>query len=188
MPDLKQIEEEIRKCTKCRLWKSRINAVPGEGNENAVIMFVGEAPGKNEDEQGRPFVGKAGQFLDEVLGENNIERKDVYITNVVKCRPPNNRDPLPDEIKACSPYLELQIEMIKPRIIVALGRFAADFLLTLYGFKMKPISSIHGKIFSSPINGIKIIPMFHPAACIYNPFLKNVFREDMKKIKMLAKF
>ncbi|MCD6572759.1 MAG: uracil-DNA glycosylase [Thermoplasmata archaeon] len=184
MHSLKELEERIKECRKCRLWKSRKNPVAGEGSEKARIMFVGEAPGKNEDEQGRPFVGKAGQFLNKTLNENGIERSSVYITNVVKCRPPNNRDPLPDEINACSPYLEMQIEIIKPEIIVALGRFASYFILSLYGFKPRPISEIHGKIFSSPINGIKIIPMYHPAACIYNPALKNVFR---KEIAMLAK-
>ena len=182
MYSLKDIEEEVRKCRKCRLWKNRKNAVVGEGNENAAIMFIGEAPGKNEDEIGRPFVGKAGQFLTQVLKENGIEREEVYITNVVKCRPPNNRDPLPDEIEACSPYLEKQIELIKPKIIVTLGRFSTKFILSLYGFKNEPISRIHGKVFSSPLNGINIIPMYHPAACIYNPALKEVFKNDMKKL------
>jgi len=185
MYSLEDIEKEIKNCKKCRLWKSRKNPVVGDGSIDAEIMFIGEAPGKNEDEQGKPFVGKAGQFLNDVLKENGIERGDVYITNVVKCRPPNNRDPLPDEIEACSPYLEKQIEIIKPKIIVTLGRFSTKFILSLYGFKNEPISKIHGKIFSSPLNGIKIIPMYHPAACIYNPALKEVFKNDIKK---LAKF
>ncbi|MCD6222958.1 MAG: uracil-DNA glycosylase [Thermoplasmata archaeon] len=184
MHDLKAIEERIKNCRKCRLWKSRKNAVAGEGNENARIMMIGEAPGKKEDEQGRPFVGKAGQLLNEILHENGIERESIYITNIVKCRPPNNRDPLPDEIKACSPYLEMQIEIIKPEIIATLGRFSTAFILSLYGFKPRPISAIHGRVFSSPLNGIKIVPLYHPAACIYNPALKDVFKKD---VEMLAK-
>lgn len=185
---LEDIENEIKKCRKCRLWKYRKNAVAGEGNANAELMFIGEAPGKNEDEQGKPFVGKAGQFLNEVLKENGIKRNNVYITNVVKCRPPNNRDPLPDEINACSPYLEKQIDLIRPKIIVTLGRFAAYFILNLYGFKFESMSLMHGKVFHSPINKIKILVTYHPAACIYNPALKKVFSNDIKKLSLLAKF
>ena len=187
MYSLEEIEQEIKKCKKCRLWKSRRNPVAGEGNEKARIMFVGEAPGRVEDETGKPFVGKAGQFLNEVLEANEIDRKDVYITNVVKCRPPNNRDPLPDEIAACSPYLEKQIDIIKPEIIATLGRFASSFILSLYGFNSLPMASIHGKIFNVPLHGIKIIILYHPAACIYNPKLKKVFSDDIKKLAELKK-
>ncbi len=184
---MQEVEEEIRKCRKCRLWKNKKNAVPGEGNYSAEIMFVGEAPGKTEDEQGKPFVGKAGQLLNEILKRNGIDRKDVYITNVVKCRPPGNRNPLSDEIEACFPYLKRQIEIIKPKIIVTLGNFGTKVILEMYGFKSSSISRIHGKLFSSPLHGVKILPTFHPAACIYNPKLIEKFAEDIGKVATLLK-
>ncbi|OYT61217.1 uracil-DNA glycosylase [Thermoplasmatales archaeon ex4484_30] len=180
--EIKEVEEEIKNCRKCRLWKSRKNAVPGEGNYNAILMFVGEAPGKTEDEQGKPFVGKAGQLLNEILKKNGIERKEIYITNVVKCRPPGNRNPLMDEIEACFPYLKKQIEIIRPKVIATLGNFGTKVILEMYGFKSASISRIRGKIFNSPLHGVKIIPTFHPAACIYNPKLVEKFEEDIEKI------
>jgi len=157
--------------------------VPGDGNGNAEIMFVGEAPGKNEDEKGKPFVGKAGQLLDSALAATGLDRKDVYITNVVKCRPPRNRDPKEEEIKACSPYLDKQIEIIKPKVICTLGRFAAEYILSSYGFEMEPISRIHGSVYTMPVAMVKIVPMYHPAAIIYNPMLKEQFLKDMKVVK-----
>ncbi len=185
MEQLKKIEDEIKKCKKCSLCLTRKNAVPGEGKHNAKIMMIGEAPGKNEDEQGRPFVGKAGKFLDFALSTINLDRKEIYITNVVKCRPPNNRDPLPEEIKACSPYLDIQINLIQPRIICTLGRFATEYILPSYGFKAKPISQIHGKIFYSPLAMVHIIPLYHPAASIYTPAVKKIFLEDIASIPPL---
>ncbi len=180
--EMKELEEEIKKCRKCRLWKSRKNAVPGEGNYNADLMLVGEAPGKTEDEMARPFVGKAGQLLTEILEKNGIRRKDVYITNVVKCRPPNNRNPMKDEIEKCLPYLKKQLEIIKPKVILTLGNFATQTILPLYGFKAENISKIRGKVFDSPLHGIKILPTYHPAACIYAPWLKEKFENDIKKV------
>ena len=180
--EIKKIEEEIKNCRKCRLWESRKNAVPGEGNYNAKLMFIGEAPGRNEDEEGRPFVGNAGKILNKNLEENGIRRQEVYITNVVKCHPPKNRAPYEDEIKKCSPYLMRQIEIIKPTIIATLGNFSTKTIFKFFGFKEEAISRIHGKIFSSPLHRIKIFPTFHPAACIYNPFLLKEFEEDMKKL------
>lgn len=185
--DMEKIEEEIRKCRKCNLWKSRKNAVPGEGNYSADLMVVGEAPGKKEDEMGRPFVGKAGQILNEIFEENGIKREDIYITNVVKCRPPKNRNPLYDEIKACFPYLEKQIELIKPKLILTLGNFGAKVIMELYGFKAYSITKMHGKIFDSPLHQIKILPTFHPAACIYNPLLKEKLYNDIKKLRDFLK-
>lgn len=184
---MEEIEEKIRKCRKCNLWKSRKNAVPGEGNKNADLMVVGEAPGKKEDEMGRPFVGKAGQILNEIFEENGIRREDVYITNVVKCRPPKNRNPFHEEIEACFPYLEKQIELIKPKIILTLGNFGTRVIMELYGFEAYPITAIHGRIFDSPIHQIKILPTFHPAACIYNPLLKEKFCNDIKKLREILK-
>ncbi len=179
---LEEIEERIKKCTLCPLHLTRKNAVPGDGNRNARIMFIGEAPGKNEDEAGKPFVGKAGQFLDFALSDAGLERKDVYITNVVKCRPPNNRDPKDEEIEACSPYLDEQIKEIKPGVICTLGKFATSYILSSYGFDMEPISRIHGRIYNVPVAMVKIIPMYHPAATIYNPALKEQFLRDMRAV------
>lgn len=179
MSTLGKIGDRVKNCTRCRLHLTRKNAVPGDGNENTEIMFVGEAPGKNEDEVGRPFVGRAGQFLDFALAEAGLDRKDVFITNVVKCRPPGNRDPTDEEIESCSPYLDEQIEAIKPGVICTLGKFATGYILSSYGFEMEPISRIHGRIYAVPVAMMKIIPMYHPAATIYNPSLKGQFLEDM---------
>lgn len=182
---MEEIEKEIRNCRKCRLWKSRKNVVIGDGRPDADIMLIGEAPGKTEDEMALPFVGKAGQLLNEVLKENGIDRKEVYITNVVKCRPPFNRNPFKDEIEKCFPYLRRQIDIIKPKIIITLGNFATKSILNLYGFKAESISKIHGKIFESLLHEIKILPTFHPAACIYNPLLKDKFSHDIRKVREL---
>src|SRR5947208_3147423 len=121
---LREVAAEVSTCTKCKLCKGRTRAVPGEGNPNAKILFIGEGPGYHEDQQGRPFVGPAGQFLDELLTSINLKRSDVFIANVVKCRPPNNRDPLPEEIQACNDYLDRQIAAINPQVIVTLGRYS----------------------------------------------------------------
>ena len=180
---LEEIEEEIRNCRKCPLWKERNNAVPGEGNKNAKIMMVGEAPGRVEDEKGKPFVGKAGHLLTEILRKNGIKREDVYITNVVKCRPPGNRNPRREEIEKCLPYLERQIDEIKPEIIIAMGNFASSALLEMYGFKAESISRVRGRIFYSPVHSIKIIPTFHPAACIYNKALLKYLEKDIGMAK-----
>src|SRR5919201_702203 len=136
---LREVAVEVSTCAKCKLCKGRTKAVPGEGNPNAKILFIGEGPGFHEDRQGRPFVGPAGQFLDELLSSINLRRSDVFITNVVKCRPPNNRDPLPEEIAACNDYLDRQIDAIKPEVIVTLGRYSASKF-----FGNEKISAIHG--------------------------------------------
>ncbi len=185
--DMEQLAIEIRNCRKCELWKVRNNPVMGEGSIDARIMFIGEAPGRKEDEQGKPFVGAAGKILDGTLHANGIERKEVYITNVVKCRPPGNRDPSMEEIKACVPYLERQIEIIKPEVIATLGRFSSRYILSRYGFSYLPISSIHGRVFEDRLNDVKIVPLYHPAACIYNPALKSIFMADMRKVAMLLR-
>lgn len=172
---LKEIAAEVSTCTKCDLCKGRTKAVPGEGNPHAKIMFIGEGPGYHEDRQGRPFVGPAGQFLDELLASINLKRADVFITNVVKCRPPDNRDPLPAEIEACNPYLERQIAAIQPKVIVTLGRHSmARF------FGTEKISSIHGR--ARKVNGYLCIAMYHPAAGLHQASLKDTIRADFKKI------
>ena len=172
-----KIEEEIKNCKKCALWKTRKNPVPGEGGFEKKIMFVGEAPGKWEDIKGIPFVGSAGKYLDELLASIGLTRRDVYITNIVKCRPPNNRDPTDEEINACSPYLDRQIATMKPKIICPLGRFSSKYILNKFGFRMKSISAVQGKVFRGEVI---IIPMYHPAAALYHrqwaPALENSFK------------
>lgn len=175
---LKEIAVEVSTCTKCNLCKGRTRAVPGEGAPTAKVMFIGEGPGFHEDRQGRPFVGPAGQFLDELLASINLKRSDVFIANVVKCRPPNNRDPLPEEIAACSEYLDRQIDAIKPSVIVTLGRFSmAKF------FGSEKISAIHGR--ARKKDGYICIAMYHPAAGLHQTNLKDVIRQDFKKIPLV---
>ncbi len=182
---MKKLEEKIKNCKKCPLGMLRTNAVPGSGSYDADVMFVGEAPGYWEDQKGLPFVGRAGKVLDELLAEIGLKREDVYITNIVKCRPPNNRDPNEDEIKACSPYLDRQIDIIRPKIIVPLGRHSMSYILRKFGFEPEPISKIHGKIFEARIlfGRIIIMPMYHPAVALYRPQLKEELRRDFKKLR-----
>lgn len=185
--ELTKLAEEIKKCQKCPLHLSRKNAVPGEGPCNAEIMFVGEAPGSKEDEIGRPFVGAAGKLLTQLLELIGLKRPDVYITNVVKCRPPNNRDPTPEEIEACSPYLIRQIKIIKPKIIVALGRHSARFLFSRAGLKWSNMRAMHGKVFSARIDGVevKIMATYHPAAALYSPKLRPELENDFHVLERL---
>ena len=188
---LREIEEQIINCRKCPLWQKRRNAVPGEGNPSARVMFIGEAPGYQEDVEGRPFVGAAGKLLtsliEDILG---LRREDVYITNVVKCRPPNNRDPKPDEIEACSPYLDRQISIIMPDIIVCLGRHSAKYILSKAGAKFKSILSIRGKINYLRVGEkeIRVIATIHPAAALYRPPWKKFLVEDFGLIKNVLSF
>ena len=180
MTELIDLVQEVAGCTRCPLSQGRTKAVPGEGPENAAVMFVGEGPGFHEDQQGRPFVGAAGQFLDELLQSIGLKRDEVYITNVVKCRPPGNRDPQPEEIAACQPYLDRQIALIKPRVIVTLGRYSMA-----RAFPNEKISAIHGK--PRKIGSIVYVPMFHPAAALHQPSLQRTVEEDFAKLpKILA--
>ena len=183
---LEEIEKEIRSCRRCPLWRYKKNYVPGEGNENAEIIFIGEAPGREEDERGRPFVGNAGKFLTDLI-ENvlRLKREDVFITNVLKCRPPNNRDPTDEEIIACLPFLIKQIEEINPRVIVCLGRFAAKTVFDHFGLPFTTISRERGKVWEK--NGKYFVATYHPAAGLYKPPLKKVIEEDFKKIRDLIK-
>lgn len=164
----------------CALRETATQAVPGDGNADADIMFIGEAPGKNEDEQGIPFVGAAGRFLAEMLESINLKREDIYITNVVKYRPPNNRDPLPEEIDACMPWLHEQIKIIEPKVIVTLGRHAMEHFIP-----GKKISEVHGQAFrrTFPDIGPQIFfALYHPAAALYNGGMRGTLIEDFKKI------
>jgi uracil-DNA glycosylase family 4 len=178
--ELSELCQQVGACSKCMLHQGRTNAVPGEGPEDAAVMFIGEAPGFHEDRQGRPFVGAAGKFLNELLESINLKREEVYITNVVKCRPPGNRDPQQDELDACQPYLERQIELIKPRLIITLGRFS----MARY-FKGANISRVHGQ--PRRLGDVIVYPMFHPAAALHQPKYRAMIEEDMQKIpKLLA--
>lgn len=172
---LEQLEEAVHSCTSCSLHQGRTQAVPGEGPLSADIMFIGEGPGFHEDRQGRPFVGAAGKFLEELLASIGMTREQVYIANVVKCRPPGNRDPLPDELSACEPYLERQIQLIKPRVIVTLGRFS----MYRY-FPGAAISKIHGQ--PKRVGNAIVIPMFHPAAALHQPKWRPLVEADFKKL------
>jgi DNA polymerase len=186
---LKEIKDEIIGLSSSPLYLERVNnkyfPVIGEGSHSAEIMFIGEAPGQNEAKSGRPFCGRAGKILDELLVSVGIERKDVYVTNIVKDRPPGNRDPYPDEISIYAPFLDRQIEIIRPKIIATLGRFSMSYVMNRYGleWELGPISILHGKVFSSP--NFKFVPLYHPAAAIYNQHLLMTLKEDFKVIKTL---
>ncbi len=184
---MRKLEEKIRTCQKCPLGQLRTNAVPGAGSYNAKVMFVGEAPGYWEDQKSLPFVGRAGKVLDELLSEVGLNRGDVYITNIVKCRPPENRDPTEEEIKACSPYLDIQIDIIRPKVIVPLGRHSMGYILKKFGFEPEPISKVHGKTFEAHtlFGKIVIMPSYHPAAALYRPQIKKELRKDFMKLREL---
>jgi uracil-DNA glycosylase family 4 len=176
---LEEIAKEVSVCKKCALYHSRKKTVPGEGPANAEIMFIGEGPGFHENEQGRPFVGAAGQFLDELLAQAGLKRSDVWIGNVVKCRPPGNRDPLPEELAACNEYLERQIAAINPKIIITLGRYSMGKFMP--GAK---ISSVHGQM--RRVGERFVIAMFHPAAALHQAALKPAIMKDFSQLpKML---
>ncbi len=182
--ELEKIADEVRQCRKCDLGSLRTNAVPGEGKPNARIMFVGEGPGADEDAQGRPFVGRAGQLLDKVIAACGLKRSDVFIGNILKCRPPENRDPRPEEIINCLPYLQRQIELINPEIIVALGAHAARTLLNTN----KPIGQLRGQFHEYHAGlgrpPVKLMPTYHTAYLLRNYSQENRRRvwEDMKKV------
>ena len=178
MSELETLHEEIRVCTGCKLHGGRTNAVPGEGPEKSGVIFIGEAPGFHEDKQGRPFVGAAGQFLDELLASIDLKRENVFITNVVKCRPPANRDPGQDEIEACRGHLDQQIELLQPKMVITLGRFS----MARY-FPNAKISQVHGQ--PKKMDGVIYYPMYHPAAALHQPSLRQTVQEDMKRIPQL---
>ncbi len=188
---LRKIKDEVINLKSSPLYKERIKnqvfPVIGEGSHHAKIMFIGEAPGRNEAKTGRPFCGAAGKILDELLASVAINRKDVYITNIVKDRPPFNRDPLPLEIEVYGPYLDRQIEIIQPEVIATLGRFSKEYIMRKFGLesKLKSISQMHGKIFNAEIGygKIKIIPLYHPAVAIYNRTTKDTLIKDFKILK-----
>ncbi|MGC9079326.1 MAG: type-4 uracil-DNA glycosylase [Nanopusillaceae archaeon] len=184
--EIEKLNSEILKCTRCPLYQYKKNYVPGDGDPNSEILFIGEAPGREEDLQGKPFVGKAGQVLNEnIKNILNLDRNKVYITNVVKCRPPNNREPKDEEIKACSIWLEKQLEIIKPSIIVTLGYYSTKWIFEYFGLKFDSIMKNRGKIYKVNRWGkeIKIIPTIHPASTLYHREWRTFFDDDFKLIK-----
>ena len=179
MSDFDDLIARIKSCTLCSLAEKRTQAVPGEGSRDADIMFIGEGPGFYEDRDGRPFIGPAGQFLDELLASAGLRRESVYITNMVKCRPPNNRDPLPGEVDACRPYLNSQIDMISPRVIVTLGRHSFSKF-----FPSQTLTKARGQ--PRRWRNMTVYPMYHPAAALHNPRLRPVIVEDFGRLPSLV--
>ena len=181
---MSELNNIISNCRKCGLYKTRTNTVPGDGNKDADIFFIGEAPGKNEDLQGKPFVGKAGKVLDELLDSINLERSDIFIGNILKCRPPNNRNPYDKEIKACTPFLDKQMDIINPKVIVPLGNFATQYIFEKFNIPKQKISKVHGEKFEINTFNSKliIIPVFHPAVVTYNKNKMPTMKKDFKNI------
>jgi uracil-DNA glycosylase family 4 len=176
-PDLASLREHIGDCQRCFLAKGRTTLVFGSGDPHSDLMFIGEGPGKNEDLRGEPFVGAAGAFLDELLESIGLHRSEVYIANVVKCRPPGNRDPLPDEIAACTPFLRRQIELVDPKVIATLGKFATQFVLdTTVG-----ITKLRGRLYR--VQGRKVVPVLHPAAALYNGSNRQLLFDDFARLR-----
>ncbi len=175
--NLTAYDEQINQCKRCSLGESRINFVFGVGSPDADLLFIGEAPGQQEDEQGEPFVGRAGKLLDKILAAIHLKREDVFIANVLKCRPPNNRDPKPDEIEACEPYLVQQIQMIQPKVIIALGRIAANTLLK----ESLALRDMRDKTWN--YHGTDLVVTYHPAALLRNQRLKRPTWEDFQRIQ-----
>jgi len=177
-----QTTKEIQECKKCDLHKTRKNAVAGDGSKTADIMFIGEAPGRNEDLQGQPFVGRAGKILDKLLENIQLERNQIFIGNILKCRPPNNRNPLKSEIELCSHFLDEQIDLIKPKILVTLGSFSTNYIFEKFNIPAEKISKVHGKEFKIKDDKI-IIPVYHPAVATYNPNKIYDLEKDFETIK-----
>ena len=175
LSDFDTLIRQVQTCTRCSLSQKRTHAVPGEGSQDADVVFVGEGPGFYEDRDGRPFVGPAGKLLDELLASVGLKRGDVYITNMIKCRAPNNRDPLPGEIEACKPYLDRQFEMIAPRVVVTLGRYSFSRF-----FPQESITKARGK--PRRWNGLVVYPIYHPAAALHNPRLRPILEADFRNL------
>ncbi|MEM0302652.1 MAG: type-4 uracil-DNA glycosylase [Archaeoglobaceae archaeon] len=187
METLEDIKKEILNCKKCHLHLTKNKYVPGTGSSSSGIVFVGEAPGREEDLKGEPFVGSAGKLLTEMLSSIGLTREEVYICNVLKCRPPNNRDPLPEEIEACGDYLIRQLNVIKPEVIVCLGRHSASFIFGLFGLPFTSITKVCGKVFEVENwnKKVKILPIYHPAAVLYRPQLREEYEKHFRIINEL---
>lgn len=172
-------------CCKCKLWRTRKYPVPGEGNPNSQIMFIGEAPGYQEDVKGKPFVGAAGKFLNTLLSEAGLSRESVFIGNILKCRPPKNREPSRDEIKTCTPYLNRQIRVIQPEFIVTLGNYSTAYIFSKVALPFNGITRVHGKFYKTSILDMQVtvFPTFHPAAALYHPKYKEQLITDFHTLK-----
>jgi len=183
---IEEVAEDVRACVKCDLWRSRRNAVPGEGNIDAAVLFVGEAPGYWEDLKGRPFVGAAGKLLDSLLLRIGLLRGEVFITNVVKCRPPENRDPRPIEVETCTPYLDRQIGLIQPKFVATLGRHSASYVFSKAGLgKVESITRVRGRAYQVRLLNLPVllVPMYHPAAVLHNPKYRDELERDFELLK-----
>jgi uracil-DNA glycosylase family 4 len=182
---LEAVASEVKACRRCGLWKTRKNAVPGEGSPEAKIMFVGEAPGYWEDVKGRPFVGAAGKFLDTLLAEAGLQRSQVFIGNVLKCRPPGNREPAPVEIEACTPFLDRQISAIQPKLIVTLGHYSTAYIFSKAGIAFKGITEARGKFYQARVLdlAVTVFPTLHPAAGLYSAKYKQLLIDDFRLLK-----
>ncbi len=186
MEELARLNLMILRCSRCSLSSTRNKVVVGEGGFKKNILFIGEAPGRNEDLKGKPFVGRAGNLLNELLASIGLSRDDIYITNIIKCRPPLNRNPLKEEINACSPYLDRQLEILRPKIICTLGKFSTEYILKKYNLRLKKISEMRGKPLKvKTLFSFVLLPMFHPAAALYNPSLKVILEKDFEVLKSL---
>jgi len=180
---LESIADEIKQCTRCDLYKTRNNPVTGDGCKTADILFIGEAPGRNEDLQGKPFVGRAGKILDKLLENIGLDRNQIYIGNILKCRPPGNRNPLKNEIDSCSNFLDKQIDLIKPKIIVTLGSFSTTYVFEKFGIPENKISRVHGTQFKTKDGKLIIVPVYHPAVATYDPNKIFDLEKDFETIK-----
>ncbi len=185
--NLDNLTKEINQCRKCDLYKTRNNPVVGDGYRDADVLFIGEAPGRNEDTQGKPFVGRAGKILDVLLEKIGLNRNQVYIGNIIKCRPPKNRNPLKIEIDSCTKFLDKQIELINPKIIVTLGNFSTLYIFEKFGLERKKISKVHGKKFNTKNGRFAVIPVYHPAVAVYDPKKILDLENDFKTIKECLK-
>jgi uracil-DNA glycosylase family 4 len=182
---LEAVAKEVTACVKCPLWKTRRNAVPGVGNVESRLMFIGEAPGQSEDIKGEPFVGVAGKFLDELLCIAGFSRKNVFITNVVKCRPPRNREPKPSEVETCTPYLNRQMKIIQPKFVVTLGNHSTAYVFSKANLNFAGITRVHGNFYDAALLGLKvtIFPTFHPAAALYSATYKQELVSDFHVLR-----
>ncbi len=183
-----KLRTQIAGCQRCRLHATRTNTVPGEGSLEAKIMFIGEAPGRNEDMQGKPFVGRAGDVFDKLLASIELTRNDIYLCNILKCRPPENREPLSDEVHSCVGSLDIQITIINPQVIATLGRYATTYILQKFSLPLRNISTLHGQAIDveTPLGKKKIVPLFHPAVATYDPGKLDVLIQDIQILKTIS--
>ena len=182
---INKLRKQISLCQRCRLAKTRTHTVPGEGDVDAKLLFIGEAPGKNEDLQGKPFVGRAGSIFDDLLDSIGLKREQIYLCNILKCRPPDNRNPLPDEIQACVGSLDLQIKIVNPRVIVTLGNFATTYIFEKYSLPFTTISAVAGKVFDVGNDSElkKVVALFHPAVATYSPSKYETLSKHFQALK-----